>query len=62
MYFATGFLAFDVHDRPMALGGSMLLAVGLFNVALGTWVAPKLKKLRRAVPSEVRVRVRVRVR
>ena len=40
VYFATGFLAFDVHDRPMALGGSMLLAVGLFNIALGTCATP----------------------
>ena len=34
------------------LGGGMLLAVGLFNVALGTWVSPKLKRLRRAVAGE----------
>ena len=40
VYFATGFLAFDVHEKAQVLGGGMLLAVGLFNVALGTCVAP----------------------
>ena len=40
VYFATGFLAFDVQERAQVLGGGMLLAVGLFNVALGTCVAP----------------------
>ena len=52
VYFATGFLAFDVKERAQVLGGGMLLAVGLFNVALGTWVSPKLKRLRRAVAGE----------
>lgn len=52
LYFATGFLAFDTQSSAQVLGGGMMLLVGLFNVALGTWVAPKLKKLRKAVPDE----------
>lgn len=52
VYFATGFLAFDVHEKAQLLGGGMMLVVGLVNVGLGTWVAPKLKRLRRGMADE----------
>jgi len=52
VYFATGFLAFDVREKQQVLGGGMLLFVGLCNVALGTWVSPRLKRLRGAVEGE----------
>ena len=60
LYFATGFLAFDTQSSAQVLGGGMMLLVGLFNVALGTWVAPKLKKLRKAVADEAQLLAKFR--
>ena len=55
VYFATGFLAFDVHENAQLLGGGMMLIVGLFNVALGTWVVRCLDLERAASDLTLRI-------